>query len=103
MHAVISTWRLADNERFEQLADVLHDRLTEGGETHLPGHLAGYAVQTGPAELTLVNIYDGSVDADAASHALVLIALEVLDGRAELVGRKAGAAADLQGARFPGR
>jgi hypothetical protein len=98
MHAVISTWRLLDHARFDELVAMLQDRMNEGGETHLPGHRAGYAIHSSPDELTLVNVYEGNGDAETASHALMLIALNVLEGRAELIQRKHGAATDLQAA-----
>lgn len=98
MHAVVSTWRLSAGQGFDELVASITDRLGEGGEANLPGHLAGYAIQTARDQMTLVNIYEATDSADAASHALMLVILSVVDGRAELIERRTGPAGDIRAA-----
>lgn len=96
MHAVITNWRLAKGESVDELMTTVSDRMTEGGESHLPGHIAGYAIETADDLMTMINVYENSRSADASAQALMFIVHSVMEGRAELIERRSGHAFDLR-------
>jgi hypothetical protein len=98
MHGILTSWRLRSNENFEELVGQIAARLAEGGSA-LPGHLAGYAVQTGPDMMATLNVYATASDAEVASHALALVVLAALEGHAQVVEQHSGPVHELLPAR----
>ncbi len=90
MHAVMSTWKLRDETKFGPIAAELSDQLLRGGETRLPGHLAGYVVDAGEGRVVLINI-----DAAATTDAVSLVIRGALEEFAELIERMEGEARSL--------
>jgi hypothetical protein len=95
MHAVISTWRVLDPGSTPAVAAEIADRLLAGGELRLPGHAAGFTVDSGDGRIALVNVYTDDDDADATADAVSLVVRGVLEGKAELIDRLEGAAIEI--------
>ena len=94
MHGILTLWRLRPSENFDELVGHLAARLEEG-ECVLPGHLAGYAVQTGPETMATFNVYESASDAEVASHALALLVLAAMEGHAQVIERHSGPVHEL--------
>jgi hypothetical protein len=94
MYGHLTTWRLRRGEDGDRLVADLAARLAEA-EERLPAIVAGYAVLTGPDTLVTVNLYPNAKEAETATHAMALLALAVLDGRADPVAHEAGPAATI--------
>jgi hypothetical protein len=94
VHGIITTWRLRPDDGLDQLIHELNELLdAEGAE--LPGHVAGYAVLVGPAQLMMLNIYEDDEQAEIAARALALAALAVMADHGEEVERLMGPAFEI--------